>query len=50
MSRLQEVADQLGEVFDGYFSELHELRMAVEAGLARGDEIDPLVFGFVGPG
>ena len=49
MSRLQEVADQLGEVFDGYFSELNELRMAVEAGLARGDEIDPLVFGFVAP-
>ena len=49
MSRLQEVADQLGEVFEGYFSALHELRMAVEAGLARGDEIDQLVFDFVGP-
>lgn len=49
MSRLQEVAEQLGEVFEGYFSALHELRVAVEAGLARGDEIDRLVLDFVGP-
>ncbi len=49
MSQLHEVAEQLGEVFEGYFSELHELRVAVEAGLARGDGIDQLVLDFVGP-
>lgn len=49
MNRLQEVANRLGEVFDGYFSALDGLREQVEAGLARGGDIDQLVFDFVEP-
>ncbi|MGL3806461.1 cache domain-containing protein [Paeniglutamicibacter sp. R2-26] len=49
MSQLQEVAEQLGEVFEEYFSALHRLREDVEAGLERGDDVDRLVFDAVEP-
>ena len=49
MNSLQEVAEKLGEVFEGYFSTLHELREVVESGLSNAEQIDALVLDFVGP-
>lgn len=49
MNSLQEVAEKLGEVFEGYFSTLHELREAVESKLSNAEQLDELVLDFVGP-